>query len=331
VWIAIGDHIAPALVATLTAADINFAGLAPWPALSPAVLLAIGHISPGGASRPCTDLYLVAADGSAVTRLTHDGIDTEIGADSLSPDGTEVAYTAHTASSSGTGAAGTWFAVVNRHGIEVMRAIGVCPFATSITPAWSLDGRRVALSCGGSIDVFDPATGGLRRLDPKGHADVAAMSWTLDGNLMVATVDPSAALGSLTVWTVDPVAATWTLAAKLNDANLDWMEPFPDAAFSPDRRSIFANAAEGQFSGATWVLDIKTSHLHQLLAADQDRLSEPMSWTADGSAVVYLDVSAWTTPTLRRQPLDGSPSSVVGVFPPWSRNVNGPPMRWQVP
>jgi TolB protein len=119
--------------------------------------------------------YVVNADGSDERRLT------SIAADSLSwsPDGSQIVFTHGTRNSSE-------IYVVNADGGGQRRLTRITEsnFVPFLSPAWSPDGKRIALVRSGQVWVMNAAGSGQRRLTLEGGPNFNP-SWSPDGRRIV--------------------------------------------------------------------------------------------------------------------------------------------------
>jgi Tol biopolymer transport system component len=93
-------------------------------------------------------------------------------------------------------------------------------------PAWSPDGRMIALVFGGSVLLVDPADGMERRVVDL-HGDGAdGLEWSLDGSRLLAWDFD-------TIWAIDPATGTATTILELTGTN-----SVEDATWSPDGTTI---------------------------------------------------------------------------------------------
>jgi hypothetical protein len=306
VWVATTGRPHPSAVARLVGTGINSATILHAPAGSAAFLVSIGHVTGGGSAPWCTDLYLVAMDGSSVMRLTHDRARTDIVGAALSPDG-RTAYVTSEPPDSPT----PWsFGIVDASGSPEMSVTDLCHAPGVVAPAWSDDGRFVAFVCSGQIIVIDPSRSGERVAIDDHLSDPAAIGWTPDLKIQILTFDQPPKPGP-TVSIVDPATGTIAIEAQPGDAKTEWVAPGIADAFSPDGRYVALAASDD----ALWVLDLQTDRLRLAAGADTHAGLFGSTWTIDGSALAYVDGSDLTGLRLRRQAIGSGTESVLGFLP----------------
>jgi hypothetical protein len=293
VWVASGEPAIPSVVATFRGPLINVASVAPWSRSSGSLLVTIGQV--GASNLPdCEDLYLIEADGSSVRRLTHNGAQTDVYG-RLSPAGGKVAYV------TALGRTSLSLDVVGADGTLAREWTDACFESWLLrTPMWSPDGSRIAIPCSQRVEIYDPVTGARTSVEQPG-GPAGAIGWSADGRRLFAATFAETVNGTLTVASINPVQRSWTPEVRFDGASIPWPPPEPGEAFAPD---------VGHMVDGSWILDLATAKLDELLP----RQAAVTTWAPDSSSVVYLtDLGGQAT--LRRQPLDGGPSSVIGILP----------------
>ena len=162
------------VVATFSGDEIprdSGVGIVAWSASGESLLVYAGSDNTLMADRNCGNLWVVRADGSAVTRLTDHGPAEAIGQAGFSPSSASVAYTQENV-----------VHVLDLAGGEQTIPIGGCG---GHRMHWAPDEGRILLVCGYAL-LVDRDTGTTRRL-PVGNGIVDAV-WSPDGqSIVVAT------------------------------------------------------------------------------------------------------------------------------------------------
>ena len=202
----------------------------------------------------CSDLVVVSMDGSAVVNVTDSGLDEEVWAASLSPDGRSAAYVS-------TNSGETQFHVTPSDGTPGSQAPLDCPDpAQALTTTWSVGGDRIALGCGTRVLIFDPSAR-LIAAFPSPGGDPLALTWAGDESLRIATADRTTP-GALDVWRLDPGSGAAVRLATVVEPGAAW-DRLPAPAFSPEGKFVLATtttAAGGP--GPTWLLlDVDAAQL----------------------------------------------------------------------
>ena len=114
------------------------------------------------------------------------------------------------------------------------------PSSTPWAPAWSPDGKSIAIAMSGSIWSVDPSTGAARELTYNGKYH-SMPDWSSDGKWIVYTADDGGGTIQLEVLNVQ----TGESRALTNDAQI-----YMDPAFSPDgtRLAYVATKPDGNFN-----------------------------------------------------------------------------------
>ncbi len=210
----------------------------------------------------------------------------------LSPDGTEIAF--------------VWDAGKSDHPSiyrKLIGAGGLLRLTTSpgfdSSPAWSPDGRFIAFYRGapqGNGYYLVPALGGPeRRLAASYSTFGQSLDWSPDGKFLAVTdsASPQAAPGILLISVESGEVRSLTSRAN---------EYFASPAFSPDGTNIaFAHGPEF-LSYDVYVAGVSGGEPRRLTFDKQ--VVSGLSWTADGSAIVYS-------------------SNRAGIFRLWKVSISG--------
>ena len=235
-----------------------------------AVLLRTGTFSPSGASNECADLYLVQADGSGATRLTHNGTGVFVAGASMSPNGQRVAYV-------------TWHEVIVADVAtgQLVRQQGCSTgYAWTAEVAWAPGGGRFAVDCG-LVMVYDAS--GATAPTLVGVGDFT-FSWRDDRHLLVAQDTREPGPGGLKVGTFDVDQSTVTESAPIKDGGIVWVAG--SGRFSPDGHQLMLQA-----DGAT--ADTEVEYLVPTVGGTPRPITRPGEapfapiWSADGKRFVY--------------------------------------------
>ncbi|MEO5742363.1 MAG: hypothetical protein ABIS29_17395, partial [Vicinamibacterales bacterium] len=164
------------------------------------------------------------------------------------------------------------------------------PSSTPWAPAWSPDGKSIAVAMSGSIWKVDPATGAAQELtyDRKYHS---TPDWSPDGNWVIYTADDGGTTIQLAVVNV----ATGETRALTNDNFI-----YTDPVFSPDGTRVayvstkpngFFNAyvrsiKDGQWAGDEIAVSRDNSYRNSRLYFGAEDLHITPAWTADGKQLV---------------------------------------------
>jgi len=185
-----------------------------------------GRWSPSIWYHECSNLWLVASDGSSVIRLSDNrrpgysvtGSGYTMHPIALSPDGRSAVFTEATPT-------GATVLIAGRDGttaVDTACAEGDRAFT------WSPDSRSLAIACrGGGIDILDVASGGSRTtMEASAAADAA---WRPDGRLAVAVARPT-----LHVDVLDPASGSLVVGVAATRPDLGVL------GFSPDATLVLA-------------------------------------------------------------------------------------------
>lgn len=264
-----------------------------WPVLAVALLGAAGIAAvllrdqPSRVARTAVpSVPAPASPDAAPTTLPYQRITSQPGSEiwpSLSPDGSQVVYSAYPENSEHAALMVQTTAPVAAH------AITTPPEDKSdARPVWSPDGRQIAFVRQGSKDcsiMLVPASGGsARRVAGCEFGDMPDLNWHPDGRHLIAGGLIAQQGGAGAIHTLDLATGRWTRLAY-EKSNNDWdMMP----TYSPDGRWI------------VFARNVSLSDLWRVPATGgkPERLTNlrtnihGIAWTPDGSALVfgrYLD------------------------------------------
>jgi Tol biopolymer transport system component len=166
------------------------------------------------------------------------------------------------------------------------------PSSTPWAPAWSPDGRSIAVSMSGSIWKVDPSTGVAQELtyDAKYHS---MPSWSPDGKWIVYTADDGGQTMQLAVVNV----ATGESKALTNDPFI-----YTDPAFSPDgtrvayvstRPNGFFNVfirpiKDGQWAGDEMAVSTDAKYRNSRLYFGVEDVHITPTWSRDGRQLLLV-------------------------------------------
>ena len=166
------------------------------------------------------------------------------------------------------------------------------PSSTPWAPAWSPDGRSIAVAMSGSIWKVDPATGIANEItyDGKYHS---MPSWSPDGNWIVYTADDGGKTIQLGIVNV----ATGESRALTNDAFV-----YTDPVFSPDGTRVayvstkpngFFNVyirpiKDGQWAGEEIAVSSDAKYRNSRLYFGAEDVHITPSWSRDGRQLLLV-------------------------------------------
>ena len=166
------------------------------------------------------------------------------------------------------------------------------PSSTPWAPAWSPDGRSIAVAMSGSIWKVDPATGIANEItyDGKYHS---MPSWSPDGNWIVYTADD----GGKTIQLGIANVATGESRALTNDAFV-----YTDPVFSPDGTRVayvstkpngFFNVyirplKDGQWAGDEIAVSSDAKYRNSRLYFGAEDVHITPSWSRDGRQLLLV-------------------------------------------
>lgn len=166
------------VVATFTGQEIlrdGGVGIFGWAASGDSLLVYAGSDSTLSADGVCGNLWLVQADGSAVTRLTDNGPGEAIDQAAFNPSSTSVAYVQANV-----------LHVLDLAGGEQTIPIGQCQDYGPHRLHWAPTERKILLVCDRQIVVLDRDAGTARSISVPGGLLVDAV-WSSDSQTIVAT------------------------------------------------------------------------------------------------------------------------------------------------
>ena len=295
-WLARGSAAVPVTAFPPPGTQLRLSPVAVLPGGS-RTLVTVDLTSTADPLSDCSDLWVVAADGSEASRVTHSaGAQTTRDAH-LSPDGQMVAYLLDDASGDGST---TTLHITTLAGVD--RSMGAAPCSGNPSglrfTAWSRDGSRLAFSCGAAIVTVDVLNGQRRTLTfPAAVQDINALAWDDAGgagtDLLVAYPDTDR--DSLVMDRVDAVSGAISEVGSwrtIDGKRIEWVDGFPPEAFSPDRGSLLALGGTpgvlpgADFEDARYRIDLGTSAISQVLGPEQG--PDQASWTDGGEILSQL-------------------------------------------
>jgi hypothetical protein len=292
------------------------------------ILVHVGRFSPGGGPEDnCGDLWLVRSDGSAATKLTHNGPGQDANGAVLAGDGRSVAYV-EAGLPTGSG-----FELRTVEALRLTTVLAPAPCGgdpdalLSVGPgrlAWSPDGASLALMCLDRVTVYSVAGGTSRDFTLPRQTLAVSMAWAADGTeLMVAAVPygpgPGNNQGALTIVGIDFQSEEARLISR-SSVEVEWIIGGGVVdAFSPDVSSFIASggtpgAVPGVNFSSTWyVIDVATGVARQVF--ERDEPCPCAEWLPDSSGFVYLDPA--NPNTLVQAGLDGKQVAALGPLEQW--------------
>jgi hypothetical protein len=284
-------------VARFTGYDINLPRTVTpvaWSTDGDAILINAGHLDQFEPERNCSDLFLVRADGSGVTRLTHNGAGIWSNAASISPNGKQVARVA-----------GGDLQLIEVDGARAGLPLASC-FNTEGPVRWSPDGTWLLLVCSNGVFVIDlvgerphlygpPAGPESEGSLPRDSLPLAA-AWMPDGQSVVAVTanDGASQLGPLQIVQVKRDDGTPT-ARVATEASTEWV--LGTATMSPDARWVLLQG-DGNVPTDTWfptyAVNTSTGDATKLpwTVIHDSNGPSPVSWLAEPGLFLYEDLEA---------------------------------------
>jgi len=209
-------------------------------------------------------LYAMNPDGSALRRLTRRG--ESVWAFSASPDGKRIAYSAD-----------GWIWIVGIDGRDRHR------FVPGLSPAWSPDGKRLAILTGGEPRAVSGNAASVYTLDGRQERTLfrgqlsTTPTWSPDGTQVALVVGATWPEGRLIV--VDEDGRTRTVAPASVEEDPQW---------SPDGGLIAYLREEGEL----WVVAPDGTHPRRLARTrsfGRRSFATPV-WSPDGERLLFEDV-----------------------------------------
>jgi len=231
------------------------------------------QVHEGGADTK-RELFVMNADGSGVTQLTHDGA--YAGYPAWSPDGTTIAYDSYRGSDYIPGCLGLSICPTDLYLIDAAGGTPR-PFATNVdvsetTPSWSPDGSRIAfaeLGKDGTGSIVNAAVDGSDRIELTPDGDVSFPSWSPDGRWILYLLGHD---GTNLLVTATPTDSGHHV---ITDTHTD--TNFGRPVWSPDGELI---AYARPYSGTTslWTIDATGSSLPERVAGWPGYDASPLAW-----------------------------------------------------
>jgi Tol biopolymer transport system component len=320
VWLASGGGKVATRIATFTGPILDAGRIGTLTPGVPDLLVSIGHSVAGAGASYCSDLYLLAPDGTSLKRLTAEQIGIEIGASRLSPDGSHMAFEATNTDPSGP----TTEIVVGSASKAIDRSFirGPC-----FDPVWSPDSQKVAVACtptdttsNDTIRIWDRTTGTWSATEMPVGTQADTIAWMSDSRDLVAITSAWSLLDgarqvdgqTLTVQSLDTRTGAWLVRARTTGFLTTYGENSRFIAegspsISPDRAHAIVNIYINK-AGITALLDMKTGVVSAL--NDLSPIRYTGTWSLD-SAKLIIEVSP---PKLAGMGLQVQPLGGQSVF-----------------
>jgi hypothetical protein len=263
-----------------------------WSAQGDAILINAGHLDQFEPDRNCSDLFLVRADGSGVTRLTQHRAGEWANAGSISSTGEQVARVA-----------GGDLRLIAVDGARLGAPLASCRRPQGLT-RWSIDGWLLVV-CDDAIVVADrsreqrvygpPAGPESEGSLPRDSLPLAA-AWTPDGQSIIALTAPDgpSQLGPLQVVEIKRSDGT-PVARVASEASTEWVPG--TATMSPDARWALVQG-DGNVPTDTWfptyAVDTSTGDATKLPWTVLHDLTGPssVSWLSQPGLFLYEEDQA---------------------------------------
>src|SRR6266545_4641752 len=263
------------------------------------------YVGQGAASEIKNEIFVMNANGSGLTQVTHD--DAHAAFPSWSPDGTELVYTSYRGDNYVPGCLGSTLCpgdlyVIDVDGTKERRLTN--DTGDESMPSWSPDGktiafqRRAALDAPGALYAIQADATGMQEVSPGPGRWVLFPEWSPDGSeILFLAADFQETIG---VWIV---GADGTDLRRLADTNAD--TTFGRPLWSPTGAHIaYANLASGE--SQLWVMNADGSEPR--LVAELPRYGiSPLAWQAMAASpsTPSPTTSSW---------LEGLSASVAATF-----------------
>lgn len=299
VWVAAPDAD-PIRIATVDGPGVNTIRLLDRSPDGTSVLLDAGKVSPAGMNPECSDLYLIRTDGSAVTRLTHNGPGQYITGAAFSPDGATIAYASWD---------GISFVDLTT-GDGRLEAACYTGYAYAARLTWAPTGDQLAVICQDRLMILDPTgVDPTRTVTDDGF--VLAFGWSGE-NLVAARLDDEAA-AHLRVDRIDGATGETEVGTPLDDAGIEWMIGNPGSLSPGGRYLLVEGGLVGSVPGALWQSGF---YLIEIAGGPPRLILEPLDgfegWTTDGRALLAADYRG-DIPDLVRIDLETGDRTILGT------------------
>jgi hypothetical protein len=214
-------------------------GILAWSASGDALLVYAGSDSMGSADGICGNLWVVRADGTAVTRLTDNGPAEGIDQAGFSPSSTSVAYVQADV-----------LHVLDLAGGEQTIPIGQCP---PHRLHWTPDERRILVVCETLVVVADRDSGTATRLSG-GGGEVYDAVWSPEGGSIVVATDERLNPGPVVILDIDAATGS-TVTRSHSDHSAVWLGN--GLTLSPDGRLLLLreDIDVGDGASPTYLID----------------------------------------------------------------------------
>jgi dipeptidyl aminopeptidase/acylaminoacyl peptidase len=223
----------------------------------------------------CIELFVMNADGSGLTQLTHDNAYASF--PSWSPDGSELVFSSYQGPSYVPGCPLTRSCPADLYliGVDGTGAHQLTnDAADEATPTWSPDGATIAYMHAdgdslGTLWVVHPDGTGAQNLIPGSEGSLLLPEWSPDGTqILYLGADPGERFG---VWVAN---ADGSDPHQLVDTNAD--TTFGRPMWSPDGKLIaFADLSEGE--SQLWVAAADGSNPHEVAELPRYGMA-PLAW-----------------------------------------------------
>jgi Tol biopolymer transport system component len=236
-----------------------------------------------------SDIYVMNADGTAQTNITHDKGIRKDQSPSWSPNGSKIAFTRSTGG-------GTNLLVINADGSGLTKVTPPSMAQSqNVAPSWSPDGTRIVFSSNydGNYELYSLKLGSpyatqltktsapIQNLDPAWSPSGSAIVFSQSGN-PAGTASPSAELYQLKLGSTLPSRLTRTIRGQGDVA----------PSYSPDGTQI-AFSSDRAGNSDVYLLDLAARSVTQLTTSTKSD-TQP-SFAPDGSAVVFVSTRSGAT------------------------------------
>jgi Tol biopolymer transport system component len=235
-----------------------------------------------------SDIYVMKADGTAKSNITHDDAVRKDVTPAWSPDGSKVVFTRYNAG----GGSSIMLVNANGSGLKNLTAPATND-ATNVDPSWSPDGNHVVFASNrdGNFDLYELKLGSpqayhltktsapVQNLDPSWSPTGKAIVYSRSDN---RTATSAAQLFQLKVETLEASRLTKPLNGR-GDRGPVYSPDGTQVAFYSDRNG----------NQDLYLLTLASGYVQQLAASPQSD-TEP-SFAPDGSALVFVSTRSGST------------------------------------